>query len=310
MPALSTRGGALSRIPRYPERLTLNAVTGICYFNHGGTGTAYRTNTREKYTFATGAVTAASNLKNICAFQSAAGNTTQAIIATGFNGQNTPAKEKFIFATETALDSQPFTDYNTYSASVGNANVAVTHLGWTVTYSIIKNTHNYATDATATTTSANMPGYAGCGFGTQQDAFLCVGGTSSGSSSLVDKYNYATKATASSTATPVGNSRGCSAGNAQQGVLSVGNTRETYIFTHSSTHWVASTLLPVKSVCGAAASSDTEVIIALGGTDTTNASNKKYKFNHATKAMMAATNSLVATWGGSAVSTSITGVNV
>ena len=185
MPALSTRGGALSRIPRYPERLILGSVSGICYFNHGATGTAYRTNTREKYVFATGAVTTSPNwnLKNICANQSAAGNSSQGIIATGFNGQNTPAKEKFIFATETSLDAQPFTNYNTYSATVGNASVAVTHLGWTVTYSILKNTHDYATEATASTTGANMPGYAGCGFGTSAQALLSVGGTSAGSSS-------------------------------------------------------------------------------------------------------------------------------
>lgn len=309
MPALSTRGGALSRIPRYPEKQTSVGVTGVCYFNHGATGTLYRSNTREKFTFATSAVVASTNLANMCANQSATSNTSTGIIATGFNGANTPAKEKFIFSSETSVITTSFTGYNTYSASIGNATIALTQLGWGSTYTMTRNSHTYATDTVALAASATSPSYAGCGFGIREYALFSLGGTAAGPNVTIDKIVYATGALTGYTALGVGNSGGCAGGNGTSALVGIGNARTTYLVTYATATIVAGSLIPVKTIYGSVGANNTNLIFCLGGTDVTNASNKKYNYTQSSKTFALTTNSLVATWGGSAMSTTITGVN-
>lgn len=312
MPALSTRGGALSRVPRYPDKITGVNVTGVCFFNHGATSTAYRTKTREKFSFVTASVTTntSMNMVNICANQSAAGNASVGIVATGFNGQNTPAKEKFIFSSETSVSTMSFSNYNTYSASTGNASQSITHLGWTTTYSSIKNTHTYANDVNEVTSMASVASYAGCGLGVSAYGLLCLGGTSAGASTLIDKYTYATKATASYSVLSAANTGGTAGGNQIQGIVAHGNLRTTSLITYATGSVISSALLPLKTIYGSTGCSDTMAIMTTGGTDVTNATSKKYAFLHSTKSFIASTSSLVSTWGGSALSTALTGINV
>lgn len=309
MPALSTRGGALSRIHRYPDRIQGSAISGVCYFNHGATGTAYRTNTREKFVMATAAVTSVANLISTCANQSAASNSTVGIIATGFNGANSPAKEKFIFSTETSILTTSSTLYNTYSAGVGNADEAVFHLGWGSTYSATRNSHSYATDMVALTTAATVPSYAGSAVGLLDYAIFSLGGVSAGTSTTTNKYTYASKTNVTYTSLLTATSGGCATGNSTLGLFSIGNTRTTNLLTYATGTYVLSSLMPVNVVYGAAAGNSSNAIIAVGGKDVSFATNKKYNYNYTTKSVVATTASLQAMWGGSAMSTTVKGVN-
>lgn len=309
MPLVSSRGGAYSRLHRNQSRLAAD-VYGILYFNHGATSTLYRSNTREKFVLATSVVTASTNLINTCTNQAAVGNSKVGIIATGFNGNNTPAKEKFTYTTETSSNTTSSTAYNTYGCGAGNKDMAVFHLGWGTTYTKIRNTHMYATDAVAATTSASTASYAGSATGTADYAVFSLGGTSAGASTLTEKFVYATKLVSTWTTLPYATSGGCAAGMSTDAFGGIGNSRNTYRITYATSTVALAPLLPVKTIYGSAASDSNRCVINLGGTDTSNVVNKKYLYTFSTKTLVATTSGTQASWGGSALSTAIVGVNV
>lgn len=316
MPMLSTRGSFSSKNYAHirPRKKISNvSVTGFVIFNHGATGTAYRTATRDHYDLATNVITtdqvAVPPLITSSCYQSAASASFAGFIANGYNGTDINLREKYVYASKSVLSSTPATQNCSYGAGVANNSVAIYHLGWDKSYSSKRDKLILSTEVCVPTGAASVASYDGSALGNLTEALFCVGGTSAGNTTTTNKFNYATELSSVGPTLTAVNIAGSAFSNGTLGLISIGYGRTTNLYTHATGTITTTTLLAINATNSTMGGNNTMAIITHAGTSVSTVVKTRSKFTFATKYVTAAQSGTIACWCGSAMYGAVTGVN-
>ena len=218
--------------------------------------------TRNKYTYATDTSTACgvAAASNPGYGQSAAGNSTRGIFATGYrhpSARTTRNKYTYATCTSTACGVAASSVATGSGAAAGNSTRGIFQIGGTCGggYTSTRDKYTYATCTSTAATAANDVGAYGSAIGNSTEGIFTLGNTiSCRASKIRNKYTYATDT--STTGVPefaFNMNQASGTGNSTRGILAIGNrfNSNTYVSTRCKYTYATGT----ATTCGVGAAS-------------------------------------------------------